>query len=105
MDWDEARERTLELWYDLRRSIGRETDEVALLTEINAACALCEKADAEKAAGEIKCDRCQAAQQFGGCRGINLEMSECVVSKDWDGLRELVDRFIGNLERLRPESG
>lgn len=105
MDWNEAIDRTLEAWYQLRASIGEGADEVELLTEINAACSLCEKADQEKREGETKCDRCRAANDFGGCSGINLEMSECVVSKDWDGLRKLVDQFIGNLEQLRLAQG
>lgn len=69
-----------------------EPDELELLTEINAICALCEAANAEQPQTLTHCERCLAFQQFGGCRGVNLEMSERVIQKDWDALQDLIDQ-------------
>ncbi len=99
MNWDEARDRTLEQWRGLQDSFEAR-DEVELLAEINAICELCEVAK-EKAAGQWgRCDYCLAQRQFGGCTGISLQMSERVVEGDWDGLRQLIDQFIANLESM-----
>ncbi|MFQ5526103.1 MAG: hypothetical protein ACE5GX_07540 [Thermoanaerobaculia bacterium] len=97
--WQTARDETLKLWFKIR-SMADEPDEIALLTEINALCALCEAANAEGPKTLTCCERCLAFQQFGGCRGVNLEMSIRVVDRDWDGLRELVDLFIDHLKNL-----
>lgn len=99
MDWRQARDKTLERWRGLRESIGQ-ADEVDLLVEINVIGDLCRKARdvAEDPVG--RCEYCLAYQQFGGCHGANLEMSERVVEHDWEGLRLLVDRFIDQLEAI-----
>lgn len=102
MRWDEARDETLNTWRRIRASIGEASD-VDLLTEINAVCALCERAEEEQHAhGEegSRCDYCVAFQQFGGCYGATREMSERVAMGDLDGLRELVDDFIGRLQAI-----
>ncbi len=99
MIWKSARDETLDLWRGIRNMID-EPDELELLTEINALCALCEAANAEEPKTITNCERCLAFQQFGGCRGVNLEMSLRVVDKDWGALRELVDRFIDHLKHL-----
>jgi hypothetical protein len=79
--WQEARERTLETWGELRGSIV-DPDEVELLIGIHAACGLCQLSSDEKAAaiaegraeeGAIKCDFCPFYDQFGGCRTLNRE--------------------------------
>jgi hypothetical protein len=99
MKWQEARDQTLDMWRDIRASIGT-ADPVDLLTEINVVCSLCEKAQ-EEAAGEIpKCRYCLASQQFGGCHGISSEMSLRVAERDWERLRELVDEFVVRLQNL-----
>lgn len=77
-----------------------EGDELALLIEINAICALCEAAGEREPRSQTRCERCLAFQQFGGCQQVNLEMSERVVQKDWQALRGLVEGFIRNLETL-----
>jgi len=106
--WQEARERTIEAWEELRDSIA-EPDEVALLTGIHAACGLCQLSSEEKTAavdagqveeGAIKCDFCPFYDQFGGCRGLNQEMTDCVLEKDWRQLERLVDRFLDLTRRL-----
>ncbi len=99
MTWESAKAETLELWRKIRQALD-EPDELELLTEINAICALCDAAAAEKPRTLTRCERCLAFQQFGGCHGINLEMSERVVEKDWTAVRVLVDRFIHILENL-----
>ncbi len=97
MDWTEAKEGTLELWRNIRRMLD-EPDEMSLLTEINAMCDLCERAKEQDSDSLDMCRSCLAYQQFGGCRGVNLEMSERCVARDWEGLRVLIDDFIVNLE-------
>lgn len=99
MDWQEAKDSTLRYWRDLRASIDR-LDEVSLLKEINAVNDLCEKAK-EQAHGELnRCNHCIAFHQFGGCMGVSLQMSERAVDKDREGLRQLMDDFINQLESL-----
>jgi hypothetical protein len=106
--WQEARERTLETWGELRGSIV-DPDEVELLIGIHAACGLCQLSSDEKAAaiaegraeeGAIKCDFCPFYDQFGGCRTLNREMTDCVLEKDWRQLERLVDRFMDQTRRL-----
>lgn len=99
MEWAEARDTTLRFWRDLRESLDR-LDEVELLRDINAVCDLCEKAKQEAAGRWGRCSYCIAHQQFGGCVGISLQMSEAVVDHDREALQRLVDEFIANLERL-----
>lgn len=104
MSWETAKAETLELWRTIRQTLA-EPDELELLTEINAICALCDSAAAEEPRSLTPCERCLAFQQFGGCHGINLEMSERVVEKDWDAVRVLIDRFIQILETLEVPQG
>ena len=99
MDWQEARESTIELWQGIAKAVDRQ-DPVELLTEINAVCDLCFAAHEQAPAALDRCRHCLAFQQFGGCREVNGLMSEKVVEKDWDGLRELIDQFISLLEGL-----
>lgn len=99
MNWRSATDDTLALWRRIRAMIEI-PDELDLLTEINAACAMCEAAAEEEPRDLGRCNRCLAFQQFGGCHEVNLEMSVRVAEKDWEGLRELVDQFIHNLETL-----
>lgn len=99
MDWQEARDRTLAQWRELRDSIDAR-DGVQLLTDINAICGLCDKALEDADGATPKCDFCIAAEQFGGCRAINAEMSLKVAEKDWDGLRQLVDHYIDSVRKL-----
>lgn len=100
MDWKQAKHNTLELWRGIRSSIG-EADPLDLLTEINAVCDLCGAAGEQRAAGELdNCQYCLFYRQFGGCRGINADMSECIAARDWDQLRVLADRFIAHLEAM-----
>lgn len=103
LDWQAAKEETLALWLKIRGMVA-EPDELELLTEINAICDLCDVA--QDAAPQVfgRCERCLAYQQFGGCHGINGEMSERVVEHDWEGLLVLVDKFIDNLRALEVPS-
>jgi hypothetical protein len=104
MDWQEAKQNTLQVWSAILASLGRQ-DEVGLLTEINAITDLCEMAK-EVAHGDLKtCLYCPAYQQFGGCREVSAKLSELVVDKDWAELRRMVQQVIGQLEgmRLPPE--
>jgi hypothetical protein len=100
MDWESARDRELAHWTAVRDLIGTAAP-VELMTEINAADALCEKAK-EEAGGPLDyCPRCLFYQQFGGCRMVSGEMSDRAAARDWDGLRKLVDQFIAHLRALR----
>jgi len=99
MEWQEARNRSLEHWRTLQASLG-ELDEVDLLREINVVHDLCLKAT-EQAHGDLHhCNYCIGFQRFGGCQGISLKMSEAVVEKDAQRLRSLVAEFIDQLESL-----
>ena len=44
---------------------------------------------------------CLGYQQYGDSRVIGLKMSEWVVERDFDALRELDDCFIEQLENLK----
>lgn len=97
MTWPEALDDTIALWERIRSAIGS-ADELQLLTDIHAVCALCETADSEaQAVGGRRCDHCLYLQQWGGCQAIGGLMSEKVVARDWVGLRSLVDGFIDQL--------
>jgi hypothetical protein len=99
MNWEEARNRDLAHWSAVRDAIG-EAEPVELLTQINAADALCEKAREEAGSPLDYCARCRFYQQFGGCREVSGRMSEYVAESDWEGLRALVDEFIAHLRAL-----
>lgn len=98
-DWKQARQQALGTWRDIRGSIG-EADTLGLLTDINAVFALCDKAKEEAGGDADRCRYCLFYDQFGGCREVSGDMSEKVVEKDWEGLRELIDEFIAHLEEL-----
>jgi hypothetical protein len=104
MDWQEARDNTIRYWKSIRDSMN-EMDQIELLSEINAVNDLCEKAKEESHGHPDRCSYCLAYQQFGGCMGISLQMSECVVEGRMDELRELVDRFIDQLEEVKLPEG
>jgi len=103
MSWQQAKRETLEEWRRIRASIGRR-DELQLLTDINAAGAMCSEARSESEPGR-KCSRCRFFDQFGGCSEVSGKMSELVAAKQWDELRALVDQFLADLERLEVEPG
>lgn len=108
-NWQTAKQETLALWLRIREMVD-DPDEIELLTEINAICALCEVAkadDSEVADSEAddsevhgRCAHCLAYQQFGGCGAVNGEMSELVAERDWNGLSVMVDRFVESLRGL-----
>lgn len=101
MTWKEAQEGTIRQWKTIRDAIGT-ADTVTLLTEINAVCDLCEKADETK--GETpfgRCDYCLFYQQFGGCREVSARMSELTVENRLDEVRALVDEMIAKTELMK----
>lgn len=99
MNWQEARDRELAHWSAIRDAIGTAAP-LDLLTEINAADALCEKTREAADRPIDPCLRCLFYQQFGGCREASGRMSERVAAGDWDGVRELVDGFMAHLRAL-----
>jgi len=99
MSWEEARERELAHWTAIRDAIGTASP-VELLTEINAADAFCERAQAEADSPVDACTRCRFYQQFGGCYEVSGRMSEKAAAGDWVGLRALVDGFIDQLRAV-----
>jgi hypothetical protein len=99
MTWEDARNRELAHWATIRDAIGTASP-VELITEIDAADTLCEKAR-EGIDGPIDyCTRCLFYQQFGGCRQPSGRMSESVAARDWEGLRAQVDELIAHLRTL-----
>lgn len=99
MTWREAINGTVRQWSTIRDAIGVAAP-VDLLTEINAVCDLCEKAEAEAGSGIERCRYCLFYQQFGGCQEVSGRMSEAVAAGDWDRLRSLVDQMIEGLGKL-----
>lgn len=99
MTWNEAREGTLKQWQAIHGMVGT-ADTVELLTEINAVTDLCEKSDDVAGTGIGRCEYCLFYQQFEGCQGVSLRMSEAVVEKDWDKVRSLIDGMITRLRAL-----
>jgi hypothetical protein len=99
MNWNEAREGTLRQWNGIRDMVGN-ADPVALLTEINAVCDLCEKADQVAGTGIGRCQYCYFYQQFGGCLDVSARLSEAVVEKEWETVRALVDDMIVKMRKL-----
>jgi len=96
MDWEEARNRELAHWSAVREAVGA-ASQVELLTEINAADALCEKSRTEAGGAPDFCGRCLFYQQFGGCRAATGRMSDRAAAGDWEGLRELLDGYVAHL--------
>lgn len=105
MDWNQALRSTIRQWEAIRSCIGN-AHEIELLTEINAVCDLCEKAEEESCAHTgffyDRCRYCIAFQAFGGCQEISARMSEAVVQKDWPRLRHLVDETLHALAAAQP---
>lgn len=99
MEWLEAKESTIAFWKGLRDSMDS-LGQVDLLRELNSVNDLCEKAKQASEGEWGRCGYCIAYTQFGGCTGISLRMSECVVDGDRQELRRLVDLFIDQLESL-----
>ena len=99
MSWEEARNREITRWSAIRDAIGTAAP-VDLLTEINTASTLCDKAKGEAGESLNYCDRCLFYQQFGGCREVSGRMSERVAESYWQGLQTLVDGFIAHLRAL-----
>jgi len=104
MDWKESIQGTIRQWRKIRASIGRGED-VVLLADINAECDLCRAASDVAEDSAHRCESCLGFQEFGNCREADLAMSELVMEKDWDGLRVVVDDFIGALEGLETTKG
>lgn len=100
MDWESAKEGTLRHWRRLQSNIDH-LDRVELLTEINVVNDLCLKSKEAAGADLSQCDYCIAYHQFGGCSGLSLSMSQCVVEGRMDDLHRLVDEFIERLEDLQ----
>jgi hypothetical protein len=99
--WTEAKTATLAKWRDIRRSLA-EPDPLALITEINAVCSLCETAK-ERARSHgtwLTCRYCLAFQQFGGCSDLRCHLSEAIARKDWAQAGALVAQAIADLEAL-----
>ena len=100
MTWNEAKEGTIRQWTSIRDAIGT-ADTVTLLTEINAVCDLCEKADEAKGGTPFgRCNYCLFYQQLGGCQKVSATMSELVASRRWDEVRALVDDMIARTRAM-----
>lgn len=99
MTWNEAKQGTIRQWESIRDAIGK-ADTVELLTEINAVCDLCGKADQEAGTPFARCDYCLFYQQFGGCREVSARLSELVASGELDEVRTVVDDMIHKTEAL-----
>ena len=101
MNWEEAKQNTLNLWRSIYDSVG-EADPVSLLTEINVISDLCALAKEESNAAHdlVKCHYCPAYQQFGGCSQVSGLLSELVARRDWAELRVQIAAFIQQLERM-----
>lgn len=103
MTWKEAQEGTLRQWMAIRDAVGT-ADTVDLLTEINAVSDLCEKSDEVAGTPIGRCDYCLFYQQFGGCREVSARLSELVVEKRLDEVREVVgDMIRKTAEMAMPE--
>lgn len=106
--WQEARDRTVQLWSDIRASLGR-AHPTDLLTDINLICPLCERAEAEREdlqqPSTDRCAFCIAYSQAGGCRQVCAEISTRVAERDWEAAREIADRFIETLADLELPAG
>ena len=99
MDWELTKDKTLERWFAIRDGIGT-AEPVDLLTDINVLNEMCQKAREEADTPWGYCEYCLFYQQFGGCKEISGQMSECVAARDWEQLRQLVDDFIAHLQAM-----
>ena len=101
MNWEAAKQSTLEMWRSIHASVGT-ADPVTLLTEINAVTDLCALAKEEAAAKSdlVKCHYCPAYEQFGGCREVSAALSELVARREWTELRKRIEDFIDRLEHM-----
>ena len=103
MNWEEAKTGTITQWEAIRDSIGV-SDEVTLLTDINAVSDLCQLAKGEAVQHDdlVKCHFCPAYEQFGGCKQVCGELSDLAVRKDFDAMRDMIQSFIDRLQTLDP---
>lgn len=100
MTWQEAKDSTIQQWITIQSLIDR-ADTVELLTEINAVCDLCEKADEVAGTPFGRCQSCLFLQQFGGCREVSAHLSELVVSGQLDEVHALVEGMIRATRKLK----
>jgi len=102
MLWNEAKESTLRKWTAIGETVAASdpVDPVALMAEVNARCALCDKAAEEAGGGIGKCERCLLYQQVGGCKEFGGRLSERVAERDWPGVRAMVGQAIEALHDL-----
>jgi hypothetical protein len=105
MLWSEAKESTLRKWTAIEAAVGA-SDPVDFLAEVNAVCALCDKAKEEAGGGVGKCDSCLLYQQVGGCKEFGGRLSERVAARDWPQVRTMVGQAIEALRSLevKPEA-
>ncbi len=103
-DWNEARRLTIAKWQAIRFAAGRDHP-LDLLEEVNAADALCAKAEEERDAagnGTNRCQHCLVYEQFGGCQEILGRLSERIASHDWPAVRRYADEMLARLQALKP---
>lgn len=103
MNWKEAKERTIAQWEGIRAGLGRELP-VDLVAEVNAVAELCIKA--REAAGEpaARCRFCIAFADVGGCARVNLQITEALLTEDWERAGRYIDEVL-ELLRAAPIPG
>jgi len=99
MLWSEAKEKTLRKWTAIEEAVGS-ADPVDLMTEVNATCAICDKAKEEAGGGIGKCELCLLYQQLGGCKEFGGRLSERVAEKDWPQVQAMVAKAVEALRSL-----
>jgi hypothetical protein len=98
MNWEEARQKSIEAWASVQETIGT-ADITELLARINAMNEMCDKAE-EASGGHDRCRYCVAYNQAGGCQEITARLSHYAAEKNWPMTRKLAEEFMERLKKL-----
>ncbi|OGG55284.1 MAG: hypothetical protein A3F84_08700 [Candidatus Handelsmanbacteria bacterium RIFCSPLOWO2_12_FULL_64_10] len=112
MTWEEAREGSIEKWFQVEETVQEMVDEgrrdpTGLLTRIAEACAFCEAAMEHRAHGDLplaglkgvnKCHYCEAYASYGGCQEPIHHLNQAIADEDWEDVK---GRVRGIIEMLR----
>ncbi len=101
MDWHEARQETLDKWQRIRKGIGNR-DVLALITELNEACAVCELARSEATEPAERCSHCIVFGDAERCSEARWRICEALLDDELDEARAAVTGVLACIVAARP---
>lgn len=93
MDWKKAKQRTLGEWLRIRSALT-DGDALQLVTDINAVCALCEKAREVAGSAAERCSQCIAFGDTKICEDYRFKLSELILDRDEAAATVLLEEII-----------